>query len=60
MTMPKIIIRMVSLRSLDDRDTNKEGLVNNDRYSINSNMSFTSLVNSAEYDQLIAKYNSQG
>ena len=51
---------MVSLHSLGDGDIDKEGSVNEDRYSIDSNMSLTSLVDSKEYDRSMAEYNSEG
>ena len=51
---------MVSLHSLGDGDIDKEGSVNEDRYSIDYNMSLTSLIDSKEYNQSMAEYNSEG
>lgn len=53
-------IGMVRLHSLDDGDINKEGSVNEDCYSIDPNMSLTSLIDSEEYDRSMAEYNSEG
>ena len=51
---------MVRLHSLDDGDIDKEGSINEDRNSIDSNMSPTSLIDSEEYDRSMVEYNSEG